>query len=76
MTVVPFLIFRSVNSKLFGTGVMCRVPAVSLFMKSREFAPVTVDGLNSVSKAIPVPPPTLELLRLSGSAAVIWVKAF
>ena len=45
-----------------------------LYKKSKEFAPLTADGLNNVKTFKPVPPPTLELLILNGSAAVIWVK--
>ena len=45
LTLLEFFILRSVNSKLSGTGVMCRVPAASFCKKSKELAPVTVLGL-------------------------------
>ena len=48
-TVFPLsLSLRVVNSKLSGTGLMCRVPAESLEVKSRELAPVTLLGFQSV----------------------------
>ena len=68
-----FLILRSVNSKFWGTGVMCRVPALSLCRNMRELAPDTALGLKSVSSVIPAPPATLELLMFKGSVAVICV---
>ena len=64
------------NSKLFGTGVVCNVPAVSLFMEGGELAPVIVDALNNVATFKPVPTPTLELLMLKQSVAVICVMLF
>ena len=49
LTVFPLsLSFRVVNSKLSGTGLMCRVPSASLEVRSRELAPDTVLGLKSV----------------------------
>ena len=49
LTVFPLsLSLRVVNSKLSGTGLMCRVPAESLEVKSRELAPVTLLGFQSV----------------------------
>ena len=49
LTVFPLsLSFRVVNSKLSGRGEMCRVPSVSLAVRSRELALLTVLGLKSV----------------------------
>ena len=48
LTVFPLsLSFRIVNSKLSGTGLMCRVPNASLEVGSRELAPDTMLGLKS-----------------------------
>ena len=47
-----------------------------LHMKGKEFAPLTVDGLSNVKTFKPGPPPTLELLMLNGSVAVICVMLF
>ena len=42
---LALLMLRSVNSKLFGIGLMWRVPGVSLEVRSRELALLTVLGL-------------------------------
>ena len=55
LTVFPLSFsFRVVISKLSGTGEMCRVPSVSLEVRSRELALLTVLGLNRVSMVLEV----------------------